>query len=167
MNSSKHWKGKDGDLSFDPKWEQWTFSCASRRITITPWADTSKGPMTELYLSSSNHRIIMEFLDRRFSKELCSPDQPDKTATKVMELIKVLAGIDMEDCCSPYWLINSLTSCIDEVAKHFDGARFVHVYYGTGLAYGIKITRFGKPKKLDAIPGRCLEFPGTRLDSWV
>lgn len=163
MNHTNHWKGNDGDLFFDANFERWIFYRGSLTITITPWTYTEKGSMTELHLSSAGHEVIIEVVERRFNKELCSPDQPDKTATKVMELIKLLSSIDMD--CSPYLLILSLPASIEEVAKHFVGAKFIHVYYGTGLSYGIKITLFGNTKKLDAIPPRCLEFPGKRLDT--
>lgn len=165
MKQVNCWKGKEGELFFDSSSCIWTFVCDSRKITIISWADTQKGPMTELTILSAGKKIIIEVIERKFNTELYSPVKAEESAKKVLELCSVLSSIDMTSV--PYWMILSLHPRIEEVAKQFVRAKSIHAYYGNGLFFGIKINLFGKVKRLDSIPGRCMEFPGTRLDSIV
>ncbi len=163
-NKEKCWKTEEGELYFDFTSHIWAFINGSRKIFITSWRVTQKGPMTEVVLEDEEKQVIIEILEKKFNEELYLPKQADETMKKVMELCKIISSIDTEG--NVYWMISSLTPCVQKLMQQFsDDIKGIHTYYGNGLFFGMRKNIFGKIQKLNSIPSRCMEFPGSRLDS--
>ncbi len=163
-NKEKCWKTKKGELYFSFTSNTWSFINDSRKVFITSWRDTEKGPMTEVVLEDGKNQVILEILEKEFNEELYLPEQPDETMKKVMDLCQTISIIDTGR--TDYWMTSSLISCMKKLIQQSSGKiKCIHAYYGNGLFFGMKMNIFGKIKKLDSIPGRCMEFPGTRLDT--
>ncbi len=163
-NREKCWKTEEGELSFDFTSSIWAFINGSRKIFITSWRGTKKGPMTEIFLKDGEKEVIIEILEKKFNEELFLPEQADETMKKVIELCKTISSIDTS--CTKYWMLSSLIPCVKELTQRLsDEIKGIHTYYGNGLFFGMRMNKFGKIQKLDSIPSRCMEFPGTRLDT--
>ena len=81
-----------------------------------------------------------------------------------MELCKIISSIDTKG--TGHFMISSLIQCVEELTQRLSNEiKGIHTYYGNGLFFGMIKNKFGKIQKLDSIPSRCMEFPGSRLDS--
>lgn len=163
-NKEKRWKTQKGELYFDFTSNIWAFISDSRKIFITSWRGTKKGPMIEIVLENEKKQVIIEILEKNFNEELYLPEQADETMKKVMELCRIISSIETER--TDYWMFSSLTSCVQELMR-WESAEIkgIHTYYGNGLFFGMKKNIFGKTEMLNSIPSRCMEFPGSRLDT--
>ena len=120
--------------------------------------------MTEIVLKTEKKQVIIEILEKKFNEELYLPEQADKTMKKVMKLCRIVSSIETE--MTDYWMTSSLTSCVQELMRwDFEEIKGIHTYYGNGLFFGMRKNIFGKTEMLNSIPSRCMEFPGSRLDS--
>lgn len=165
-NKEKCWKTEEGELYFDFTSYIWVFINGSRKISIISWRDTKKGPMTEIVLKDEEKQVIIEILEKKFNEELYFPEQADETMKKVMELCRTISSIDTKG--TGYFMISSLIPCVQELTQRLsDEIKGIHTYYGNGLFFGMMRNKFGKIQKIDSIPSRCMEFPGSRLDSIV
>lgn len=163
-NKEKCWKTEEGELYFDLTSHIWAFINGSRKIFITSWRDTKKGPMTEVVLEDEEKQVIIEILEKKFDEDLYLSEQADKAMKKVMELCKIISSIDTTG--TGYFMISSLIPCVEELTQRLSNEiKGIHTYYGNGLFFGMIKNKFGKIQKLDSIPSRCMEFPGSRLDS--
>lgn len=163
-NKEKCWKTEEGELYFDLTSHIWAFINGSRKIFITSWRDTKKGPMTEVVLEDEEKQVIIEILEKKFNEELYLSEQADKAMKKVMELCKIISSIDTKG--TGYFMISSLIPCVEELIRRLSNEiKGIHTYYGNGLFFGMTKNKFGKIQKLDEISRRCMEFPGTRFDS--
>lgn len=163
-NKEKCWKTKKGKLYYNFTSHIWAFISGSRKIFITSWSGTQKGPMTEIVLKTEKKQVIIEILEKKFNEELYLPEQADKTMKKVMKLCRIVSSIETE--MTDYWMTSSLTSCVQELMRwDFEEIKGIHTYYGNGLFFGMRKNIFGKTEMLNSIPSRCMEFPGSRLDS--
>ena len=163
-NKEKCWKTEEGELYFDLTSHIWAFINGSRKIFITSWRDTKKGPMTEVVLEDEEKQVIIEILEKKFDEELYLSEQADKAMKKVMELCKIISSIDTKG--TGHFMISSLIPCVEELTQRLSNEiKGIHTYYGNGLFFGMIKNKFGKIQKLESIPSRCMEFPGSRLDS--
>ena len=170
-NEVKCWESEIGKLELDLSNSTWCFTNrfgSQRVIFINSWQMTAKGPITEIMLQNSEKekRIIFEMIERNFNKEIFLPENSDEMADKIMKLCETVLSIDTST--SEYHIGSSVYSCAEELLteKLFDkNVKCIHVYYGNGLFFGIRKDWFNKVKRIDSIPKRCMEFPGTRLDS--
>lgn len=164
VNEEKCWKTEEGELYFDLTSHIWAFINGSRKIFITSWRDTKKGPMTEVVLNDEEKQVIIEILEKKFNEELYLSEQADKAMKEVMELCKIISSIDTKGTGN--FMISSLIPCVEELIRRLSNEiKGIHTYYGNGLFFGMTKNKFGKIQKLDEISGRCMEFPGTRFDS--
>lgn len=155
----KHWKTAYGDLFFDSNSSIWVLKKDSRTITVIAWKGGPKGPMLELVLREKDRQVIFEILEKTFDKELFEPKIPNKAAEKVMKLCRIICSHSE----------TSIFSCTKELLQQFPNEQFmaVHTYYGNGLFCGMKRTLLGKIKNLKFLPCRCMNNPGTRLDTLI
>lgn len=125
------WKTEEGELNFDYTSHIWAFISGPRKIFITSWSDTQKGPMTEFVLEDGEKRVSIEILEDKFNEELHSPEQVDETMEKVVELCRIISRIDTKGTI--YWMIVSLKACANELRQQFsDQIKDIHTYYGNG-----------------------------------
>lgn len=169
VNKEGCWKTEKGELHFNFISNIWTFSGSRYSgplwISIISSPDTKKGPITEIVLENERKQVIIEILEKKFNKELYLSKQLDKTMKKVMEICRIVSNIETE--LTDYGMISSLNSCVQELMQWYsDGIKEVHTYYGNGLFFGMRKNIFGKTKMLNSIPSRCMQFPGSRIDSW-
>lgn len=166
----KCWKTEEGELYFDLTSHIWAFINGSRKIFITSWRATQKGPMTEVVLEDEyedeEKQVIIEILEKKVNEELFLSEQANKAMKKVMELCKIISSIDTKN--TDYHMISSLIQCVEKLTQLLSNEiKGIHTYYGNGLFFGMKKNIFGKIKKLDSIPRRCMEFPSSHLDSFL
>lgn len=166
---TKSWENTVGELELDSENCTWRFTSriGKKVILINSWRTTEKGDMTEIFLKDFdwNKEIIIEMIEKKFNDEFYSPKNPKETANKIMELCKTLLSVETERTINNMY--SSLYHCLEKLLTEqtSSNVKCMHVYYGNELFFGIRRNRFNKPKRIDCIPKRCLEFPGTRLDS--
>lgn len=166
---TKSWKNTVGKLELDSENGTWRFTSnkGKKVIDISSWRTTEKGDMTEIFLEDSKWKkeIIIEMIEKNFNDEFFSPKNPDETADKIMELCGSLLSIDTTR--TAYNMASSLYNCLEKLLTEpfLRNVKCMHVYYGNGLFFGVKRIQYNKAKRIECIPKRCMEFPGTRLDS--
>lgn len=164
----KCWKCANGELSIDSDSEIWVYESKSCRISITAWYNSKKGPMTEIVFEfdkDGKKQVIIECLETKYNRLLSEPKyyEVEDSAKNVMEICDILLKIDTNS--SEYWMVSSLQECVKNLANKLTNSKCFHVYHGNGLFFGMSKSISGKMKFLDSIPRRCMEFPGSRLDS--
>lgn len=147
---------KNGELYLDLTVNVWTYRGGSREITITPWNDTKKGPITEICIQEGGEEFVIEILEKEFDKELFSPEDPNEAAEEVMGFIVILSRMEMNDT-------EKLRNCVKKFTKKLTRIRAVHVYCANNVSFGMKKKWFGKIKLIHHIPDRAIEFLGTKL----
>lgn len=159
----KCWKCADGELSVDSKSSIWVFKNKTCQIFITSWYDSEKGPMTEIVYESSKRQIIIDCLEKKPNKLFYEPKYFDEASTKVIKICETLLNMDQDS--SDYFLVTPLQESLEKMIEHLSNIKCFHAYHGNGLFFGLSVSRSRKTKFLETVPRRCMEFPGTRLDS--
>lgn len=148
------WKMKDdGVLFFDRAFGSWAFARGLRKIFITPWRDTSKGPITQIIMREKGKEIIIEIVEKDFDEELFSPKQLSESVEHLMEYIEILfEEIQMHDTTEH--MISSLYLCVKRITQKLWRIKEVHVYCGK-VSFGMK-KNFGKIKNIKSIPDKAM-----------
>ena len=155
-------KSTNGILKFDDKEDIWYFyenSGLMRKITIIPWLDTAKGPLTEILIETRKRKIIIEFIGKE-DEDFYDPNFADR----VKGICEELLLIDMK--CHRFQMGSSLEKSIRSIIE-VEIYKAAHIYYGTGLYFGLVKNIFGIIYKKYTIPCRALRYPGTRKDSEI
>ena len=138
------WTYNEGELRFNSKRGLWTLFQSEKKIFITSWERTTKGPVTAILIEEGKKStIVVEIIRPEVDDKLLFPGE--ENAGHVLRLCE---GLCHMGACK-----NEVKRSIDKLFDIDEKCKAIHIYYDLGLHLGAKKTWRGI-KYLTSIPSR-------------
>lgn len=149
------------DAVYDSQEKNWVLDDhRGRKITVTAWKNSLKGPMVEIFIKEDERQIILEILMKEIDYEIYEPSSCNETAGRMLRLYKELE----EEKDSEWTISDSVFAYYSKMRRwllRMANAKAIHAYIDVGVSFGLKKTWRGI--KEITVPMRCHEVPGSRF----